>query len=138
MEKSSERAGSAGPAGPLAGSADALVAPPGAVVAPPGAFGLSPGAFAVSPGALVDAGRVASALVDELDAIRRHWRSGTADVAGATGLREADHAIADTVQRWDAELGLYLEVLRTLCDALPIAAAGYRDADGATVSGEAE
>jgi hypothetical protein len=76
-----------------------------------------------SPGTLADAGRVASALVDELDAIRRHWRSGTAAPAG-------------TLQRRDAELGLYLDVLRALCDPLP--PADQRETDRATAFREAE
>lgn len=91
----------------------------------------SPGlaGLAVAPAALTDAGRFADGLVTELDAIRRCWRAAAAAGAVAAGLREADDAIAETVARWDAELGRYVEALRALSVAFPAAATGYSDAD---------
>jgi hypothetical protein len=71
----------------------------------------------------------ASALVNDLNAIRGEWTAGTADAAPALGMTELINAFESLREAWLTEFGLYTDVVTNLAKSLDGSAKSYEAAE---------
>jgi uncharacterized protein YukE len=85
--------------------------------------------YEVDPAALREYARRSCDIAEKLAEIRRRWAGATelsGDACGYTELRRGYETMQDA---WFTELGVYIDILKQLCDGLGAAASGYSSAD---------